>query len=138
MKENHIRNWYLQKIINCKGDFIIQNPYINDEQLWKELNQIKSEQARKIILINPYKAKGYDYVQNEGVNKCRMYNRLKNEISFYAYKWRMTHWKIALDVASSEVMLGSYNLNHRSAFHDFRDECANRKQRFCTKRPASA
>ena len=31
----------------------------------------------------------------------------------------MTHWKVALDIASSEVFLGSYNLNHRSALHDF-------------------
>lgn len=28
-------------------------------------------------------------------------------------------WKIALDVADGEVFLGSYNLNHRSALHDF-------------------
>lgn len=31
----------------------------------------------------------------------------------------MTHWKIALDVAESAVFIGSYNLNHRSALHDF-------------------
>ena len=119
MKKNSIREWYLQKLNSCNGDFIIQNPYINDEQFWKELRELKPEQAKKVKLINPYKAKGNDYVQNESAIKCRMYYPLKNGISFYAYKWRMTHWKIALDVESSEVMIGSYNLNNRSALHDF-------------------
>ncbi len=31
----------------------------------------------------------------------------------------MSHWKIALDVAAEEVFHGSYNLNNRSALHDF-------------------
>ncbi|WP_224995993.1 phosphatidylserine/phosphatidylglycerophosphate/cardiolipin synthase family protein [Cesiribacter sp. SM1] len=119
MKENHIRNYYLQKLKECKGTFIIENPYINDEHFWKQLSELKEEQARKIVLINPYKAKGNDYMQNESAIQCRMWEPLQKGVSFYSYRKRMTHWKIALDVANNEVFFGSYNLNHRSALHDF-------------------
>lgn len=119
MEENHIRNYYLQKIKECKGKFIIENPYINDELFWQELSRLSKDQARKIILINPYKAKGNDYIQNASTIKCKMWEPSQRGVIFYSYENRMTHWKIALDVAESEVFLGSYNLNHRSAMHDF-------------------
>ena len=119
MKENHIRNYYLQKIKECKGKFIIENPYINDEKFWQELCELEKEQAEKIILINPYKAKGNDYPQNVSAIKCRMWKPFQKGVSFYSYQYRMTHCKIALDVADKEVFMGSYNLNHRSAHHDF-------------------
>lgn len=119
MKENHIRNYYLRKIRECKGQFIIQNPYVNDDLFWQELSQLDGEQARKIILINPYKAKGNDYAQNASTIQCNMWEPFQRGVSFYSYSHRMTHWKLALDVAEGEVFLGSYNLNHRSALHDF-------------------
>lgn len=77
------------------------------------------EQAEKIILINPYKARGNDYPQNVSAIKCRMWEPFRRGVHFYSYKHRVTHWKIALDVAAREVFLGSYNLNHRSALYDF-------------------
>lgn len=40
-------------------------------------------------------------------------------VSFYDYSKVMSHWKIALDVDSEEIFYGSYNLNCRSALHDF-------------------
>ena len=119
MKENHIRDYYLRKVKECRGKFIIENPYINDELFWKEISNLEKEQAEKIIIINPYKAKGNDYPQNVSAIKCRMWQPFQKGVSFYSYEKRMTHWKIALDVADKEVFLGSYNLNHRSALHDF-------------------
>lgn len=119
MKENHIRNYYLRKVKECKGKFIIENPYINDELFWQELSQLDKTQAEKIILINPYRAKGNDYAQNVSAIKCRMREPFRRGVSFYSYRNRMTHWKLALDVEASEVFYGSYNLNHRSALHDF-------------------
>lgn len=119
MKQNHIRNYYLDKIKTCTGKLIIENPYINDKLFWKELTKLKKEQAEKIIIINPYKAKGNDFFQNESSIKCRMWQPLKNGTAFYSYRHRMTHWKIALDVDKQEVFFGSYNLNLRSALHDF-------------------
>lgn len=119
MKENHIRNWYLEKVKTCKGDLIIENPYINDGEFWDILSRLDKEQAEKITVINPYGAEGNDYVQNVSAIKCRMWKPFKNGINFYAYNKRMTHWKIALYEETSEVFIGSYNLNHRSALHDF-------------------
>lgn len=119
MKENHLRNYYLQKIKECKEKFIIENPYINDELFWQELSGLDKEQARKIIIINPYKAKGNDYIQNASAIKCKMWEPFQRGVIFYSYESRMTHWKIALDVTEAEVFIGSYNLNHRSAVHDF-------------------
>ena len=119
LKENCITGWYFRKLKTCEDRFIIENPYINDEDFWDLLANLSEEQAKKITLINPYKAKGNDYPQNESCIRCRMYDPFKKGVSFYAYQQRMTHWKIALDVAASEVFVGSYNLNHRSALHDF-------------------
>ena len=119
MKENHIRNYYLQKVKECKGEFIIENPYINDNLFWETLSGLDQKQAAKIILINPYKAKGNDYLQNASAIQCKMWEPFQRGIQFYSYEQRMTHWKIALDVAGEEVFIGSYNLNHRSAIHDF-------------------
>ena len=119
LKENYSRNYYLQKIKDCKGEFIIENPYVNDDLFWDGLSALDKEQARKIILINPYKARGNDYIQNASAIKCKMWKPFQRGVNFYSYEHRMTHWKIALDVQQEEVFLGSYNLNHRSAMHDF-------------------
>lgn len=119
MKANHIRNYYLRKIKDCSGQFMIENPYINDEVFWRELSQLDPEQAPKITIINPYKAEGNDYKQNESSIKCNMWAPCRRGVNFYSYSERMTHWKVALDVAQAEVFMGSYNINHRSALHDF-------------------
>ena len=119
MPENHIRNYYLQKLRSCKGPFIIENPYVNDDAFWETLADLDEEQARKIVLINPYKANGNDFLQNESAIKCRMWAPFQKGVTFYSYRNRMTHWKIALDVANDEVFVGSYNLNNRSAMLDF-------------------
>jgi cardiolipin synthase len=119
MPANYIRDYYLHKLKTCRGPFIIENPYINDELFWETLANLDKIQARKITIINPYKARGNDYLQNESAIKCRMRKPFQRGVSFYSYSKRMTHWKIALDVANDEVFVGSYNLNHRSALHDF-------------------
>ena len=119
MKQNHIREYYLRKIKESKEQFLIENPYINDELFWQELSALDKQQAEKIILINPYKARGNDYPQNVSAIKCRMWEPFQRGVHFYCYEQRMSHWKIALDVAAQEVFVGSYNLNHRSALHDF-------------------
>lgn len=90
-----------------------------NELFWQELSQLKTEQAKKIIHFNPYKAKGNDYAQNVSAIKCRMREPYRRGVSFYSYEKRMTHWKLALDVDASELFYGSYNLNHRSGLHDF-------------------
>lgn len=133
MKENPIRNYYLKKVTQCKGKFIIENPYINDELFWQELSQLKNEQAQKITIINPYKARGNDYPQNVSAIKCRMWEPFQRGVTFYSYQYRMTHWKIALDEAASEVFYGSYNLNHRSALHDFEMNVLVESQQFAEK-----
>ena len=119
MKENSIRDYYLRKVKECRGQFIIENPYINDDLFWKELSALDEAQARKIIIINPYKANGNDYKQNASTIQCNMWEPYHKGVTFYSYSSRMTHWKVSLDVVASEVFIGSYNLNHRSALHDF-------------------
>lgn len=119
MQKNHLREYYLHKIEFCEGPLIIENPYINDEAFWEKLSGLSEEQAKKITLINPYKAKGNDFLQNESAIKCRMWAPFQKGVTFYSYQQRMTHLKIALDVQNNEVFFGSYNLNHRSALHDF-------------------
>lgn len=119
MKENHIRDYHLRKLKECRGPLIIENPYINDELFWETLAKLDAKQAQKITLINPYKASGNDYLQNESSIKCRMWEPFQKGVKFYSYSRRMTHIKVCLDVASDEVFFGSYNLNHRSALHDF-------------------
>ena len=109
----------MRKLKECSGPLIIENPYMNDELFWETLSKLDEEQARKITLINPYKASGNDYLQNESSIKCRMWEPFQKGVMFYSYSRRMTHIKVCLDVASDEVFFGSYNLNHRSALHDF-------------------
>jgi cardiolipin synthase len=119
MSKNPIREYYLQKLRESKGPFIIENAYINDDVFWQALADLEEEQAKKIVLINPYKAKGNDFLQNESAVKCRMWEPFRKGVNFYSYRNRMTHWKIALDVANAEVFFGSYNLNNRSSRLDF-------------------
>ena len=119
MKKNHIRDYHLRKLKESRGQLIIENPYINDELFWEELAKLEEEQARKITLINPYKAKGNDYLQNASSIKCRMWEPFQKGVTFYSYSRRMSHIKVMLDVEADEVFFGSYNLNHRSALHDF-------------------
>ena len=130
-KKNYIREYYLRTIKECKGQFIIENPYINDELFWKELAELEEEQAQKITIINPYKAKGNDYLQNESAIKCNMRKPFERGVSFFAYSKRMSHWKIALDEAEQSVFYGSYNLNHRSAMHDFELNVLIESEQFC-------
>ena len=119
MDSNQIRDLYLHKMRTCQGRFIIQNPYVNDEEVWNTLAALPDEQAKKIILINPYTSDGNDYPQNRSAIQCNMWKPFQKGTSLYDFNRRMTHWKIALDEAADEVFVGSYNLNHRSAYHDF-------------------
>jgi cardiolipin synthase len=50
-----------------------------------------------------------------------MYKPFQNGVSFYDYSktGRFSHWKIAYDKLADCVFHGSYNLNTRSASHDF-------------------
>jgi len=122
---NPIREHLLALAEGPVGPVFIENPYINDDAFYDRLAGLTPALARQVTLINAYTAKASDYpLQKESV-RCHMRRPFERGVRFvdYASGRRMAHWKTALDEAPAVVLHGSYNINMRSARHDF-ETCA--------------
>jgi cardiolipin synthase len=116
---NLIQQYYLDLITYAQSETIIVNPYLIDNDFWKRLKCLSSKQSKRVAICNPLTVN--DIPINQLAVRCNMYKPLENGIAFYDYSksGRFSHWKIAYDKQSDSVFHGSYNLNTRSAEHDF-------------------
>ncbi|WP_257968120.1 phospholipase D-like domain-containing protein [Peribacillus deserti] len=116
---NLIQDYYLSLIKYAADETIIINPYLIDQSFWDQLQNISKEQSRHIAICNPLYVN--DLLTNRTAVRSNMYQPFLKGVSFYDYSetGRFSHWKIAYDKRSNCVFHGSYNINERSACHDF-------------------
>lgn len=127
---NIIRHYFNNLIRFGDGDVIIENPYIIDGDFWTRLGTLSKTRSEQIRVCNPYSTN--DHPLNQSAVKCNGWPAFRNGVRLYDYfanvvsavpdlanEWRFSHWKIALDISTNCVFYGSYNLNNRSALHDF-------------------
>jgi len=96
------------------------NPYIVDKTFWKILKEVKVEQYKNLTIITPLKIN--DHPTHAASVYANMLNPVKHGMKCYSWGFdieRFSHWKIALFESADTVFHGSYNLNTRSAIHDF-------------------
>lgn len=116
---NRIRQYYIGLLEFSDGNVIIENPYIIDNEFWSTLSHLSPQRAKLITICNPFS--NNDARLNKPAIKCNGWQAVDNGVLFYDYfnGARFSHWKIALDKTADCVFYGSYNLNYRSALHDF-------------------
>ncbi|NHN32130.1 phospholipase D-like domain-containing protein [Paenibacillus agricola] len=116
---NLIQQYYLSLITYVSDETIIVNPYLIDQAFWDRLKSLGEEQARHLTLCNPLLVN--DHPTNQTAVRSQMYEPFLKGVSFYDYSQteRFSHWKITYDHRSDCVFHGSYNINERSACHDF-------------------
>lgn len=119
--QNLIRRYHLAVPELADGRVVILNPYICDAAFFRRLGSLPKSRAKKVTLINPYTAVDNDYPFSASSIRCNMWVPFERGVRFYDYSGgkRMAHLKIMLDVGAKTVCHGSYNLNYRSAYHDF-------------------
>jgi cardiolipin synthase A/B len=128
---NLIREYYLALPAVAKGKVFIQNPYISDERFFHRLGTLSKERAADITLINPYSTSASDYPFQTSAVRCNMRDPFERGVRFFDFSGghRMSHWKTALDDSANVVCHGSYNINYRSALHDFESVAIVRSER---------
>lgn len=116
---NLIQQYYLDLITYAAEETIIVNPYLIDQAFWDRLGEVGPERARHLTLCNPLEVN--DHPTNKAAVRGNMYTPFCNGVSFYDYSHtgRFSHWKITYDHRAQAVFHGSYNINERSACHDF-------------------
>ncbi|WP_090790811.1 phospholipase D-like domain-containing protein [Paenibacillus sp. GP183] len=116
---NLIQQYFLALVSYATAETVIINPYLVDQVFWDRLKGLEEEPANHVSICNPLKVN--DIPMNEPAVRCNMFKPFLNGISFFDYSktGRFSHWKIAYDQRSDCVFHGSYNLNTRSAIHDF-------------------
>ncbi|WP_409290400.1 phospholipase D-like domain-containing protein [Peribacillus sp. SCS-37] len=116
---NLIQQYYLSLIKYAGDETIIVNPYLIDQDFWDQLKEITEEEAQHISICNPLNVN--DHLTNRAAVRSNMYKPFTKGVSFFDYSntGRFSHWKIAYDKRSHCVFHGSYNINERSACHDF-------------------
>jgi cardiolipin synthase len=116
---NLIQQYFLSLVTYATEETVIVNPYLIDRVFWERLKSLDDETARHVSICNPLKVN--DIPMNQPAVRCNMYIPFLNGITFFDYSktGRFSHWKIAYDRQSDCVFHGSYNLNSRSAIHDF-------------------
>ncbi|QGQ94775.1 phosphatidylserine/phosphatidylglycerophosphate/cardiolipin synthase family protein [Paenibacillus psychroresistens] len=130
---NTIRHYYADLITYAAGEVIISNPYMLDPEFWQALQGLNAAQSSRITLCNSMIIN--DHPTNEAAVRCNMYQPFEQGVAFFDYSktGRFSHWKVAYDKNSSCVFHGSYNLNIRSACHDFEAGVLVRGQDFAEK-----
>ncbi len=95
------------------------NPYLIDQDFWDRLGLLGPECSCNLNICNPLEVN--DHPTNRAAVRGNMYMPFINGVSFYDYSatGRFSHWKITYDHRSQAVFHGSYNINERSACHDF-------------------
>lgn len=116
---NLIQQYYLDLITYAAEETILVNPYLIDQAFWDRLAEVGPEHACHISICNPLGVN--DHPTNKAAVRSNMYVPFCNGVSFYDYSRteRFSHWKITYDHRSRAVFHGSYNINERSACHDF-------------------
>jgi len=107
-------------LVHCKGELIIENPYILSESFWDTLSKLPIPQAKKIRIITSIKKSDHKFVKAS--MKANGEVPWQNGVRFYDYSATsglFSHWKIFVESDSKTVFHGSSNLNTRSAFHDY-------------------
>jgi cardiolipin synthase A/B len=116
---NLIQQYFLALVTYAAAETVIINPYLIDQVFWDRLKCLEEEPSSHISICNPLKVN--DIRMNQPAVRCNMFKPFQNGIAFFDYSktGRFSHWKIAYDNRSDCVFHGSYNLNTRSAIHDF-------------------
>ncbi|MNU89902.1 Major cardiolipin synthase ClsA [compost metagenome] len=116
---NLIQQYYLDLLKYAGDETIIVNPYLIDNAFWEMLGSLSEEQAQHIIICNPLNVN--DHPTNKAAVQSHMYGPFHKGVSYYDYSKteRFSHWKITYDARADCVFHGSYNINERSACHDF-------------------
>jgi cardiolipin synthase A/B len=116
---NLIQQYYLDLISYAADETVIVNPYLIDQDFWDRLKGLGPECSCNLTICNPLHVT--DHPTNLAAVRSNMYTPFCNGVSFYDYSdtGRFSHWKISYDRRSHAVFHGSYNINERSACHDF-------------------
>lgn len=116
---NLIQQYYLDLITYAAEETIIVNPYLIDQAFWDRLGELGPGCSSHLAICNPLEVN--DHPTNRAAVRGNMYVPFCNGVSFYDYSstGRFSHWKITYDHRSRAVFHGSYNINERSACHDF-------------------
>ena len=116
---NLIQQYYLNLITYATEETVIVNPYLIDQEFWDRLGELGPDCSCHLSICNPLKVN--DHPTNTAAVRGNMYKPFLNGVSFYDYSFtgRFSHWKITYDHRSRAVFHGSYNINERSACHDF-------------------
>ena len=116
---NLIQQYYLDLISYASEETLIVNPYLIDQAFWDRLKKLGPECSGHLTLCNSLFVN--DHPTNLAAVRSNMYEPFCNGVSFYDYSGtgRFSHWKISYDKRSNAVFHGSYNINERSACHDF-------------------
>ena len=116
---NLIQQYYLDLITYACDETLIVNPYLIDQDFWDRLKELGPDCSCHLTLCNSLLVN--DHPTNRAAVRSNMYTPFCNGVSFYDYSntGRFSHWKISYDKRSNAVFHGSYNINERSACHDF-------------------
>jgi cardiolipin synthase len=116
---NQIQQYFLSLITYPTDEIAIVNPYLIDQLFWDTLRNLGEETSRQIAICNPLMVN--DIPTNAASVRSNMYQPFLNGVAYYDYSHtdRFAHWKISYDKQSKCIFHGSYNLNERSAVHDF-------------------
>ncbi|MEK5024496.1 phospholipase D-like domain-containing protein [Paenibacillus sp. FSL M7-1046] len=116
---NLIQQYYLDLITYAAEETVIVNPYLIDQAFWDRLGELGPDCSCHLAICNPLEVN--DHPTNRAAVRSNMYEPFLNGVSFYDYSFtgRFSHWKITYDHRSRAVFHGSYNINERSACHDF-------------------
>ncbi len=116
---NLIQSYHLALLEHAADETVIVNPYLIDGEFWKTLQSLEADRAAHISICNPLHIN--DHPTNLAAVRGHMRSPFEKGVSFYDYSGteRFSHWKVAYDRRADAVFHGSYNLNERSACHDF-------------------
>jgi cardiolipin synthase A/B len=116
---NQIQQYFLALITYPTDEIAIVNPYLIDQLFWDTLRNLAEETSKQIAICNPLMVN--DVRTNAASVRSNMYQPFLNGVAYYDYSHtgRFAHWKISYDKQSKSIFHGSYNLNERSAVHDF-------------------
>ncbi|MEK4518719.1 phosphatidylserine/phosphatidylglycerophosphate/cardiolipin synthase family protein [Paenibacillus sp. FSL H8-0122] len=116
---NLIQQYILDVITYAADETLIVNPYLIDQAFWDRLGEVGPERACHLTICNPLEVN--DHPTNRAAVRSNMYVPFCNGVSFYDYSAteRFSHWKIIYDHRAQAVFHGSYNINERSACHDY-------------------
>jgi cardiolipin synthase len=119
--QNVIQSRFLELIRYSVGETIIENPYVIDRGFWELLGRLDAKRAERTVLINPFSSEDGDFPFRVASIKCNMWRPHEKGVRVYDYARgrRSSHYKIFLDTGTDTVLHGSYNINNRSAEHDF-------------------